>query len=195
MTLSINLWYSRKDDVNVVQCLLQPWLLAQAVISCSWVLLIRPASCKWAFYWSWSRGIRNFSFCDFCIEGDYWQCSSCCFVVEDASQGLHLAWIDFWLCLLTPLWLFLQLLLDSSDCCVGVTGYFVDKPAFCNCTPGLSHCFSDPTAPLCRHCRGLGAGESIVEVLLSVVGGRDPVSKSHGNLSFLECCCKLSYER
>ena len=28
-----------------------------------------------------------------------------------------------------------------------------------------------------------------------LLGRRDPVSKSHGNLSFLECCCEPSCER
>ena len=67
-------------------------------------------------------------FYDFCIEGDCWHCLSYCFVFEGAPQGLRFAWID----LDSVSWhqcdTFFQLILDSGDCCVDVTGCFVDKP-------------------------------------------------------------------
>ena len=37
------------------------------------------------------------------------------------------------LCLLAPFGHFFQLLLDSSDCCVGVSHGVVDKPVVCKC--------------------------------------------------------------
>ena len=55
-------------------------------------------------------------------ERDGWQCLSYCIDVEDAPQGWHLACTDFRPCLLAPVWHFSQQLLDSSGCCVGVTG-------------------------------------------------------------------------
>ena len=58
------------------------------------------------------------AFYDFSIEGNCWHCLSYSFVLEGAPQGLWLAWIDFGLCLLAPMWHFSQLLLDSNDCCV-----------------------------------------------------------------------------
>ena len=110
------------------------------------------------------------AFYDFSIEGDCWHCLSDCFVVEGAPQGLCLAWIEFRLCLLAPLWYFFQLLLDSGDCCVGVTGCFEDKSIIYKQKPsGLNHC-SDPPVPLCNHCRGLGTGGSLAEDPLSIVG-------------------------
>ena len=68
------------------------------------------------------------AFFDFSDEGDSWHFLSYCFVVEGAPQGLRLAWINFGICLLAPMWHLFQLLLDSGDCCVDVTGCFVDKP-------------------------------------------------------------------
>ena len=58
------------------------------------------------------------AFYGFSIEDDCWHCLSCCFVVEGAPQGLRLAWMSH----------FFQLLMDSGDCCVDVTGCFVDNP-------------------------------------------------------------------
>ena len=43
-------------------------------------------------------------FYDFSTEGDCWHCLSYSFVVEGAPQGLCLAWTDFGLCLLAPVW-------------------------------------------------------------------------------------------
>ena len=71
-----------------------------------------------------SESVRVFY--DFSIEGDCWHCVPYCFVVEGVPQGLRHAWIDFGL--LVPIWHFFQLPLDSGDCCLDVTGCFVDKP-------------------------------------------------------------------
>ena len=68
------------------------------------------------------------AFYDIPNERDCWHCLCCCFVVEVAAQGLRLAWIDFGLCLLAPMWHLFQLLLDSGDHCVDATGCIVDKP-------------------------------------------------------------------
>ena len=67
------------------------------------------------------------AFYDFSVEGDGWHCLSYCFVVEGTPQGLRLAWTDFGLSLGTRV-TFFPAALDSSDCCVDVTGCFVDKP-------------------------------------------------------------------
>ena len=106
------------------------------------------------------------AFYGFSIEGDCWHCLSYCFVVEGAPQGLRLAWADFGLCLLAPMSHLFQLLLDSSYCCAEATGCFVDKPV----VRKRNHCCSDPSVPLCRHCRGPGTEGSLMEVPLSVVG-------------------------
>ena len=41
------------------------------------------------------------------------------------------SWHQCDICLLAPMWHLFQLLLDSGDCCVDVTGCFVDKPVVC----------------------------------------------------------------
>ena len=73
---------------------------------------------------------------------------------------------------------------------------FVDTPVVHKCKHPAKTLQFGSEVPLCIHCRGLGTGGSHVEVPLSVVGGGggggggrgDPGSKSHGDLSFLECC-------
>ena len=77
-----------------------------------------------------SETVRTFY--DFSIEGDCWHYLSHCSVIKGAPQSLRLAF-DFGLCLLAPTWHLFQLLLDSSDWCVDVTGCFVDKPVVRKC--------------------------------------------------------------
>ena len=110
------------------------------------------------------------AFYDFSIEGDCWHCLSCCFVIEGASQSSDpVSWhhCDT----------FFQLLLDSVDWCVGVTG-------------GSKHQAGAIAVQSiwCRHCR-LVTWESLVDVPM---GREDLFSKSRGDLSFLKCCCEPS---
>ena len=161
------------------------------------LLLVRSACCTWAFCRSGARGTLD---CSYVLWLLHWRRLLAVLVPLLCCLGCATGLVP---CLE---WFrtvsrhhcdtFFRLLLDSGDCCVDVTGWFVDKHFVCKCKHSAEAIAVQICQFLCVHIvQAWGQGKALWMSSCQWFRGEDLVSEWHGDLSFLKCFCEPFCER